>query len=269
MSLPHAIESFPSTANRQAISSAQNSRIPPEHHLSNANSNHSPINSDQPFVSLSQEGRRLSQQSDADINLINRATDSQGLPTRGQNSSGLAQNIPLTYQKQPLNQATSSHSLSDEERKEIEQLKKRDLEVKNHERAHASIGGRYTGSPNFQYETGPNGARYAIDGEVSIDLTEVANNPQATIDKMKQVYRAALAPLEPSFQDRSIATQAQQTITTARTELAKEQEEDLKETTQEKTPSTRPLTLSPQAIQNLNQYKQDDNSSKNTIYQLA
>jgi hypothetical protein len=70
------------------------------------------------------------------------------------------------------------------------------------------------------YERGPDGAQYAIGGEVSIDTAPVDGDPQATIEKMRTVRAAALAPAEPSPQDRAVAAQAMQLMLQAQSELA-------------------------------------------------
>lgn len=114
----------------------------------------------------------------------------------------------------------NSEQLSEEERAKVEDMKARDQEVRTHEQAHAATGGQYAGSPSYSYEQGPDGKRYITDGEVQIDVSAVAGDPQATIDKMKQVYRAALAPAEPSGADRSVASEAQQKMASAMSELA-------------------------------------------------
>ena len=56
---------------------------------------------------------------------------------------------------------------------------------------------------------GPDGNRYAIGGEVSIDVAPVDGDPEATIAKMEIVKAAALAPAEPSAQDRKVAAIAE------------------------------------------------------------
>lgn len=106
------------------------------------------------------------------------------------------------------------------EQLEIARLRQRDQEVRAHEQAHAAVGGRYAGAPGFTYTSGPDGKRYAIGGEVSIDSAAIANDPQATLNKMEVVIRAALAPAEPSAQDQRVAAQAQSTMAQARAELA-------------------------------------------------
>lgn len=106
------------------------------------------------------------------------------------------------------------------EQMEIAKLAERDREVRVHEQAHAAVGGALAGSPTYSYTRGPDGRSYVTDGEVSIDSAPVAGDPQATLAKMEQVRRAALAPAEPSAQDMRVAAQAQATAAQARGELA-------------------------------------------------
>lgn len=103
---------------------------------------------------------------------------------------------------------------------EIAGLAERDREVRVHEQAHAAVGGALAGSPTYTYTRGPDGRSYVTDGEVSIDSAPIAGDPQATLAKMEQVRRAALAPAEPSAQDMRVAAQAQATAAQARSELA-------------------------------------------------
>lgn len=113
--------------------------------------------------------------------------------------------------------------LTAEEREQVEKLEQRDREVRRHESAHmAAAGGQAKGGATFEYETGPDGKRYAVGGEVQIDTSEVRGNPRATIAKMQQVRRAANAPAEPSSQDRQVAAQARASEQRARAELANE-----------------------------------------------
>lgn len=116
--------------------------------------------------------------------------------------------------------AKAEADLAQVEQAEIRELAARDREVRAHEQAHMSVGGQHAGSVSFTYERGPDGRMYAVGGEVPIDTAPVVGDPQATIDKMEQVRRAALAPAEPSAQDRSVAAQAAQLIAQARAELA-------------------------------------------------
>jgi hypothetical protein len=101
----------------------------------------------------------------------------------------------------------------------IRSLESRDKAVRNHENAHAGVGGSFTGAPSYSYEIGPNGKKYAVDGEVSIDLTPIAGEPTETIAKMNKVQAAALAPANPSAQDIRVAASAASIILEAQAEL--------------------------------------------------
>ena len=112
----------------------------------------------------------------------------------------------------------SDQDLSDEEKQAVNQLKKRDAEVKAHERSHMSAGaGIVQGGASFTFQKGPDGRMYAVGGEVKIDLSS-EGSPEATIRKMQQVKAAALAPAEPSGTDRAVAAQAAQIEAQARQE---------------------------------------------------
>ncbi|GAA0817838.1 putative metalloprotease CJM1_0395 family protein [Colwellia asteriadis] len=107
--------------------------------------------------------------------------------------------------------------------KVIRQLASRDQEVRAHENAHASVGGATTGAPSYSFDVGPDGKKYAVSGEVSVDLSVVSGNPQATIKKMQQVHAAALAPANPSAQDIRVAANATKIILEAQSELLNSQ----------------------------------------------
>jgi len=117
----------------------------------------------------------------------------------------------------------------EEERRVVAQLASRDREVRAHEQAHMAVGGRYAGSASFQYERGPDGVSYAKSGEVPISTSKEAD-PQATIIKAQIIRRAALAPAEPSPQDRRVAASASALEAEARKELlqANQREQDQK-----------------------------------------
>ena len=113
-----------------------------------------------------------------------------------------------------------------QEQLEIAALASRDREMRAHEQAHAAVGGAYAGAPTYTFTRGPDGKRYAIGGEVSIDSSPIPNDPEATLRKMELVQRAALAPAEPSAQDRRVAAQAAAQATQARAELAQLRREE-------------------------------------------
>ncbi|MBU0675318.1 MAG: hypothetical protein KJ950_11795 [Proteobacteria bacterium] len=97
--------------------------------------------------------------------------------------------------------------------------------VRAHETAHRTAGaGLIRGGVTYQYRLGPDGKRYAVGGEVSID-TSTGGNPEGTIRKMEAVRAAALAPAVPSAQDRRVAAQATLAILEARLRLKAEAEQ--------------------------------------------
>ncbi|MFA5941816.1 MAG: putative metalloprotease CJM1_0395 family protein [Sinimarinibacterium sp.] len=107
----------------------------------------------------------------------------------------------------------------------LRQLKKLDQAVERHEQAHRIAGGPYTGPATFTYKTGPDGRPYAIAGEVRINASPVPDNLEATVAKMRVVIAAALAPVDPSPQDRSVAARASQRLQEASTALRRESDE--------------------------------------------
>lgn len=92
-------------------------------------------------------------------------------------------------------------------KQQIDRLKAIEEKVKAHEAAHKAVGGNLSGAVSYSYTQGPDGRSYITGGEVQIDMSG-GRTPQETISKMQQVIRAALAPADPSGQDRAVAAQA-------------------------------------------------------------
>jgi hypothetical protein len=115
------------------------------------------------------------------------------------------------------------------EAREIAKLESRDREVKTHEAAHAAVGGAFAGAPTLTYKRGPDGKSYAVGGEVSIDISKVPGEPEATIKKAQIIRAAALAPAQPSGQDLRVASRASSMEAEARAELANRQGKHLGE----------------------------------------
>lgn len=108
------------------------------------------------------------------------------------------------------------------EQREVTQMQQRDREVRAHEQAHKAAGGGHAGSIRLTYQMGPDGKRYAVEGEVPIDVSPVPGDPAATLRKMEAVHRAANAPASPSGADRSVAATASRQMQQARAQLAAE-----------------------------------------------
>jgi len=128
----------------------------------------------------------------------------------------------------PARKATRAESTqqqySAEDQAKIDKLKARDLQVRQHEQAHlAAAGSLATSGATYTYQRGPNGVSYAVGGEVNID-TSPGRTPEETIARARQIQAAALAPADPSGQDRSVAASAAQMAQQAQAELSAKQQ---------------------------------------------
>ncbi len=109
--------------------------------------------------------------------------------------------------------------LTERERATVEELQARDEDVRRREQAHAARGRPFASTPQYTYETGPDGRRYAVDGSVSIDAAEVEGDVKATLRKMETVIGAASGAVNPSPQDRAVARAARVLALEARAQL--------------------------------------------------
>lgn len=187
-------------------------------------------------VSISAEGRRLlggmadmespiipSRQEPAKQPASN-TDNAEDNASEGNLSASTDTNAPVTEStEQSALQARQQEAQEQAELQMLRELKQRDQEVKAHEQAHASVGGSLASAPSYTYQKGPDGVRYAVGGEVQIDVSPVQGDPQATLEKMQLVQRAALAPAEPSTQDRQVAAQAAQQAAQAQAEIQQQQ----------------------------------------------
>lgn len=156
--------------------------------------------------------------------IFSRGPTSNGNPVRDQTleAAGTDENKARNESEQPAlntHKKTITQTLTADELSQLRLLKNRDREIRAHEQAHANVGGPYTGVPNYQYTKGPDGRQYASSGHVKINSSEIPGDPAATLEKALQLKRAALAPTQPSQQDRRVAANAQQLAIEARTEL--------------------------------------------------
>lgn len=122
--------------------------------------------------------------------------------------------------------SATGQELTEEEQEQVQKLKERDQEVRRHEAAHKAAAGQHaSGGPTFDLQRGPDGKQYAVGGEVQIDTSPVEGDPAATIRKMETIRRAALAPADPSSQDRAVADEASRKAQKARQELRQQNTE--------------------------------------------
>ena len=64
-------------------------------------------------------------------------------------------------------------------------------------------------SPSYLYTTTTEGSRFISSGDVSFKMYSVNNDPSAQIELAKSIEKAALAPIDPTPQDRSVSILAQ------------------------------------------------------------
>uniref|UniRef100_A0A486XTP8 SrpA-related protein n=1 Tax=Rheinheimera sp. BAL341 TaxID=1708203 RepID=A0A486XTP8_9GAMM len=200
-----------------------------------------------------------------------------------QQQEGNAERDPEQSQQQDAKrqeakrQEAKQQQAEQQEQRQIDELQSRDREVKTHEQAHAAVGGRYAGAPSYSYELGPDGKQYAVGGEVQIDISPVAGDPQATVQKMQQVRAAALAPAEPSAADRRIAAEAAQRQVQAQAELVQQNaptndqggsELKINATTADSSgvSQTQSSGFAPQSEETGISYRQSDDSSSAIVY---
>ncbi|WP_029523071.1 putative metalloprotease CJM1_0395 family protein [Persephonella sp. KM09-Lau-8] len=107
----------------------------------------------------------------------------------------------------------------------IQQLRITEQKVKAHEMAHKIAGGELAGPVHYKYKKGPDGKLYIVGGEVPIKIKE-GRTPEETIEIAQKIKRAALAPADPSPQDRAVAARAAMLEMKARIELQKQQQEE-------------------------------------------
>ncbi len=132
-----------------------------------------------------------------------------------------------TREKANESAAKVKEELTSSERKLVQNLKRIDQAVKAHESAHRAAGGGLVRGGDYVYTVGPDGNRYAVSGEVKIDMSYDLDNPEEVIRKMQQIRRAALAPADPSAQDRAVAASASSIEARARAELQGQRNENI------------------------------------------
>ncbi len=136
-----------------------------------------------------------------------------------------AQSQEEQHEQERLRKEVEEAQQQTEDQQIIQQLAERDREVRAHEQAHAAVGGQLAGSPSYTFERGPDGVSYAVGGEVSISSGKVPGDPEATLANARIVQQAALAPAEPSPQDRRVAADAAQLQQQAIQEIAQQAQE--------------------------------------------
>lgn len=115
-------------------------------------------------------------------------------------------------------------ALTPEQQQEVNRLKAIDRQVRAHEQAHMAAGAGVTGGASLQFTRGPDGRQYAVAGEVTINVSS-GQTPEATLERARRIQAAALAPVDPSPQDRAVAAQAAMLEAQARLEMSQQRQE--------------------------------------------
>lgn len=155
---------------------------------------------EQDSVELSDEAKKMLEKA-KQLNQSEETSDTAQAPTV-QNEATIKENENTAPKEE-----TGKSKEEKQDEKTTEKLEDRDREVKIHEQTHKSNGGPYAGSIVYEYQTGPDGKRYAVGGHVDFNVAP-ESTPEETIRKADIIYRAALAPDEPSGADRNLAQKA-------------------------------------------------------------
>ena len=148
------------------------------------------------------------------------SVDTVEISPAARKASEQADQSERSEQQSDKEQAGKASELSASESQQLKQLQQRDQEVRAHENAHrAAAGGLVISGPSYSFQRGPDGKAYAVGGEVQIS-TGKGSTPEETISSARQAQKAALAPQQPSSQDRAVASRAAERIQQAQIELA-------------------------------------------------
>ena len=145
-----------------------------------------------------------------------------------------SQSVNVTQSSESNEQENSNnqYELTQDQKMQVIELQRRDLEVRTHEAAHMSAGAGLTTGASHSYQRGPDNKMYAIGGEVGID-TSPGKTPEETLKKAAQIKRAALAPAQPSSADLQVAATATNMEIEAKMEIQKNQNQETKEKTEQ------------------------------------
>lgn len=166
------------------------------------------------------------------------ARDKNATSVEGQSGEPKSSVQNKTPGSAPLRKApgsTASEELTEQERQEVRKLEMRDREVRIHEQAHKAVGGGLAGPVDLSLEHGPDGKSYAVNGSVSIDVSSVKGDPEATLVKMRRVQAAAMAPVNPSGADQQIAARAAARLAEALQDVARKRFEAMQSPSENET----------------------------------
>ena len=115
--------------------------------------------------------------------------------------------------------------LNTEEERQVQEMRDRDREVRAHEQAHVAAAAGLAGAPVYEYQTGPDGKRYAVGGHVDLK-TGGHSDPEKALQEAEIIKRAAMAPASPSGPDLAAAAKASADANRLRAEKTSGPEEE-------------------------------------------
>jgi hypothetical protein len=158
-----------------------------------------------------------------------------GVPLAGQ-GGGTAADTLLGAQEQggastsvgqPTSQTTNAvqrtadpirepHEMTTQERGELQQVQARDAAVRDEEETHAAVAGAFAGAPQYEYQQGPDGRSYVVNGSVPIRFSSAAvANPEQAELALQAIRASAQSPEAPSAADMQVFQQANEMSSSA------------------------------------------------------
>lgn len=156
---------------------------------------------------------------EADLNRAGGGLATQEIQPQVPERAGTAEADKTAKAPEAQPQADAESAEDRQKDAQVQELKQIEREVIAHEAAHMAAAGALGGGVSYTYTAGPDGKRYITGGEVPIQI-QPGSTPEETLRNMQQVQRAALAPADPSGQDRQVAAQAAAMAAQARSEIA-------------------------------------------------
>lgn len=114
--------------------------------------------------------------------------------------------------------------LAPAERVKLQEMQSRDGAVRREEHSHAAAAGAMAGPIRYEYETGPDGRRYVVNGEISIQGDAPSGDPKDLERLAQRVSAAAMSAQAPSAADYSAAATGYQAAGQARAMEAENRE---------------------------------------------
>jgi hypothetical protein len=104
--------------------------------------------------------------------------------------------------------ASRPRLVNPEEVRMLKDLELRDKAVRDEEEAHARMLGRHAGAIRYEYQIGPDGKAYVINGSVEVNPKFDSTSPDEIRRVLQTIQKAAVTVSNPSQADLNIAASA-------------------------------------------------------------